>query len=82
MENMQRIRIMNILHDMESAIYNDAHISKDQALDLMRSVDRLWDELKGESHFEEILQRATRSWDQLPTLQDYSRKIREQLFQA
>jgi len=82
MDNMKRIRIMNILHDMESVIRNDESISKDQALGLMRTVDRLWDELKGESHFEEKLQRAAEQWQELPYLQDYSRKLREQLFQA
>lgn len=82
MDNMKRIRIYNILREMESVIRNDANINKYQALDLILALDRLWDELKGENQVEEKLQRASEGWAVNPRLNDYSQKLREQLFQG
>ncbi len=80
MDNMTRIRIMNILHEMEAAIRNDIDITKEEALELMLSVDRFWDELKGDTQLEEKWVRATQRWSEIPPLQTYTERLHEQLF--
>jgi hypothetical protein len=82
MDNMKRIRIYNILREMESEIRRDTNLNKYQALDLILALDRLWDELKGDSQVEEKLQRAAAGWSVNPRLNVFSQKLREQLFQA
>ncbi|MCB1220164.1 MAG: hypothetical protein H7A35_09010 [Planctomycetales bacterium] len=80
MDNLTRVRVMNILHEMEAAISSDASLSKEQALELLLSFDRFWDELKGDNQLEEKWSRASRQWQLLPPLKPYAARIHEQLF--
>lgn len=80
MDNLKRIRIMNILHEMEAEIRNNTNIGKAEALELLLTVDRFWDEIKGDSELEEKWHRAASRWQATPHLESYTTRIHEQLF--
>ncbi|MEZ5338101.1 MAG: hypothetical protein R3F46_07515 [bacterium] len=79
MDNLTRVRVMNILHEMESVIRNDSNLDKEQALELILSLDRFWDELKGDSQLEEKWQRASSQW-RMPVLTGFTEQLHRQIF--